>query len=337
MKEERKKERQNGVIPGVIILIIIAISVVALVQYFDLPNFGFDLPEIPFLPKKENGVISITGKILYYAGRDPTGIYMMNPDGSNQTLLIKGWVGNFALSSDGKNMAYSDGINIEGRGIHVYVRNLESGKTTQLTHNKSTIDEFPDWSPDGKSIAFASAPLKGNEDGQYDIYVVNADGSNLTRLTENGGFSPSWSPDGQKIAFSRREGDEDHFTYYIYIMNPDGTNQTKFIEGLQPDWSPDGEKIAFSARFISRRIFVINTDGSNLKMLTSPSETTLPDGKIRMTKDESPKWSPDSEKIAFMSTRNENWDVYVMNADGSNQTRLTNHPDHDMYPAWSPP
>ena len=89
-----------------------------------------------------------------------------------------------------------------------------SDQVTRLTYNDA-LDQTPVWSPDGERIAFVSG---GNLNS--DIYVMNADGSGITRLTHNNDASirrPAWSPDGERIAFSRRDGNGD-----IYVMNVDG-------------------------------------------------------------------------------------------------------------------
>jgi Tol biopolymer transport system component len=231
-----------------------------------------------------------------------------------------------------KKIAFSRGSTIAG-GINIYVISVRGGTPIQLTKSTDRINLYPAWSPDDKKIAFASAPLiSPMKFGQFDIYVINADGSNLTRLTSEGGEYPTWSPDGKKIAFqSKRDG-----KYWIFIMDADGSNQTRLIEGIEPDWSPDGKKIAFVNADWPRKIGVINVDGSGLVWLTDPPEISLTDGRVTHAKDEYPKWSPDGEKIAFASTRSGNWDIYLINADGSNITRLTDDPENDIYPSWSP-
>ena len=173
-------------------------------------------------------------------------------------------------------------------------------------------------------IAFDS-----NRDGNREIYVMNADGSGVTRLTDNtyGDTNPNMSPDGRRIAFqSTRDGNRE-----IYVMNVDGSGQTRLTDtegsNQEPSWSPDGRRIAFqSTRDRNWEIYVMNVDGS---------------GQIRLTDDEAidlyPSWSPDG-RIAFQSDRDKNEEktgIFVMNSDGSGVTRV-NPNSWDFRPSWSP-
>ena len=168
-------------------------------------------------------------------------------------------------------------------------------------------------------------------DNNDDIYVVNANGTDLKQVTHNPGaeFDPAWSPDGKRIVYrdSRRGVNHDD---EIYVMNADGLGQTNLSNSSSSDewgpaWSPDGKKIAFNSTRETQhlpQLFVINADGSGLKRLTEREA-------------EYPTWSPDGTKIAFMSSEPD-YEIYVINVDGSGLTRLTNTPGEDGWPAWSP-
>jgi Tol biopolymer transport system component len=216
-------------------------------------------------------------------------------------------------------------------------------------------------------IVFAS-----NRDGNLEIYMMNADGSDQVRLTNNPGddWEPAWSPDGSRIAFTQQVVSGDGVDSEIYVMNTDGSDQVRLTnnpgDDWYPAWSPDGSKIAFTR---NAEIYVMDADGSNQINLTNNPDndwypTWSPDGsKLAFTSsrggnheiyvmdadgsnqvnlsnnpgdDRDPTWSPDGSKIAFMSYRGESFDIYVMDTDGSNQANLSNNPNHDGAIGWSP-
>lgn len=175
-------------------------------------------------------------------------------------------------------------------------------------------------------IAFQSR----RDNGDFEIYVMNADGSEQTRLTNHVGtdWGQRWSPDGMKIAFWNWRGNG---MWGISVVNADGSGLTD-LSNLTDDtfleWSPDGTKIAFtSTRDGSHQVYVMNADGSG--------QTNLSNSPFRDTK---PTWSPDGTKIAFYCYMG-NTEICMMNADGSARVRLTNTPYHeagDEGPLWSP-
>ena len=195
----------------------------------------------------------------------------------------------------------------------------------------------------------AQIAFHSKRDGNFEIYVMAADGGNQRRLTNNTArdLSPSWSPNGKRIIFvSNRDGHvhvkHGWSTSDIYVMDADGSNQQNLTNNphndRQPSWSPNGERIVFSANRDwdnpqSIDIYVMDADGGNPERLTNnPSE------------DESPSWSPDGERIVFSARREghvENkfgitHEIYVMNADGGNEQRLTDNRNNDWDPVWSP-
>ena len=200
--------------------------------------------------------------------------------------------------------------------------------TRLLTHS----GRGPRWSSDGQRIAFYSS----RRNGWWDIYSIDPDGTNETRLTireYGGGWAPTWSPDGLQIAFvSRRDGYES-----IHIMDADGTNETRLTENYSQDgppaWSPDGRRIAYvSSHRINNRenreVYVMDPDGFNKEEITRHVNDWLPEWYPLA-------WSPDSQRMVFLAIRNSSVAIYIMDADGSNKKRLT--PDNkSLDPAWSP-
>lgn len=171
-------------------------------------------------------------------------------------------------------------------------------------------------------IAFIS--YRGTTDNYIsDIYLMNIDGSGLTKITDSSGYIENfcWSPDGQRIAFdTNRDGNSE-----IYLINVDGTGLFKMMTNshrdVDPSWSPDGSRIAFTSdRDGDDAIYIMNADGSNVQ---------------RLTEGKTPAWSPDGSKIAFAVFYD---GIYVIDANGSNVRKLTDSSEHgfDWHPAWSP-
>jgi len=209
----------------------------------------------------------------------------------------------------------------------IFVMKGDGTQLVNVTHSLGTGEGGASWSPDGQWIAFARGPFPPVLE-LTEIYIMRADGSEATRLTQNAApdYGPAWSPDGQWIAFvSFRDGD-----YEIYKMRVDGSEVTRLtsneVEDWGPSWSPDGHWIAFeSDPEFNSDIYKMRADGSELTRLTQDEAD-----------DSSPSWSPDGQRIAFTSRRDGNAEIYVMNADGSRPTRVTESPDDELGPAWSP-
>ena len=225
-------------------------------------------------------------RIAFMSERDGNGeIYMMDADGGNQQNLTNNRAGDWnpSWSPDGKRIAFvsdrDEILDIHGFPTYeIYVMDADGKNPQNLTNNRAG-DWSPEWSPDGKRIVFMSYReghfIGDFEDTTSEIYVMDNDGGDEQRLTENrkNDRGPSWSPDGKRIAFSSdRKGD--WLNYEIYVMDDDGGNLQKLTENRKndggPSWSPDGKRIAFSSdRGGNRQIYVMDTDGRNQQQLTN--------------------------------------------------------------------
>ncbi|MBV9927211.1 MAG: PD40 domain-containing protein [Acidobacteria bacterium] len=202
---------------------------------------------------------------------------------------------------------------------YITTTSLDGGNVTQLAGSNPSSASA--WSPDGTKITFERFI-----DDNWEIYVADSVGNNLTRLTNNAvnDNNPSWSPDGTRILFnSDRDGNNE-----IYVMDADGTDATRLtnntVSDSDPDWSPDGTKIAFVRHQPFAQIYVMNADGSGITNLTGTA------GGYE------PAWSPDGSKLAFSTVRVGAPEIYLMNADGGSPTRITDNDGENERPDWSP-
>jgi len=171
-------------------------------------------------------------------------------------------------------------------------------------------------------------------DETNDIWSMRADGTHVRRLTSSPAmeFDPTWSPDGSRIAYRHWPHNG---TSRIFVMKADGSDQQNLTrkDSWGPDWSPDGRRIAFNSVAGTGALdvygYVVAPDGSGLR-------------RISRHYVEYPAWSPDGSQIAFMAPEpgatgsNPDYNIFVMDADGSHVRRLTTAPGEDGWPAWSP-
>ena len=208
-------------------------------------------------------------------------------------------------------------------------------------------------------LAFSSV-----RDGNSDIYVIHADGTNLLRVTaqETRELEPCWSPDGSMIAYQSQRP-----SWVIYAANADGTNELQVTNGLSwsPSWSPDGEAIAYSAGAAIHQVSLVrgaaelltqggtcgrpnwSPDGQSIAFHSTRSGNNeiyilrLEEGELKAitnhaARDFLASWSPDGQRLAFASDRDGDLDIYTIGVDGTDLLQLTNNDTDDLLPAWSP-
>jgi len=222
-------------------------------------------------------------------------LFLMNTDGTEQMWLTRG--SSATWSPDSKYIAYHASASGTGLPINgdpgaptsdsdIFVANVDdlmarmAGPQNITNNGSDAIDDDADWSPDGTKIVFVSHPPSDppNNSVHAEIYLMNPDGTGLTRLTYNDyeERAPSWSPDGSRIVFMARIGGSD---FEICVMNADGSGLAQLTNNSlfngTPAFSPDGQKIVYTQGPAPQQVWMMNADGTGQMQLTFPPSLNL--------------------------------------------------------------
>jgi Tol biopolymer transport system component len=290
-------------------------------------------------------------KVSFY--KWDSNLYVINSDGTNLINVTKGALTqygsggefdfNHTFSPDGNQIILASHEDINSGNSDLFMVNSDGTNLTKLTATKAKAEQNPAFSPDGSKIVFVRCPITWNPPPRCEVYVMETDGTNQKRLTDDIGIKlmPAFYAGGEKIAFMRI----DEYTPFsgVYAMDADGSNQRELLEGVPgirflPAFSPDGEKIAFVASErpafprkgqphpeLEVDVYVANVDGSDVSRLTH-----------RPGFDHEPAFVPGTDMVAFVSERSGNKDIYAMRLDGTGLTNLTDTDSADeFYPTFS--
>jgi len=261
-------------------------------------------------------------------------LYVMDIDGGNvkKITTARGSIHTgVACSPDGRRIIFNDVVPTSEKTYEdtLYLANVDGTWQTILLSGRRAFE--PAWSHDGQKVAFQSW-----EHDPSEIYVMDIDGGNFQRLTNNGVYDdyPDWSPDDKKILFIS-EADTSWSYPRIYVMNADGSQvkkvTTEYTYDIFPQWSPDGKDILFQSiqgTGKSWGIFIIDANGGNLRTVTFSDDYNA----------YYPCWSPDGKKVAFTGVEKEedHGEIYVVNRDGTDLVKLTDNTADDRSPKWLP-
>jgi TolB protein len=289
-------------------------------------------------------------RIAYVSDRGRPGLWLIDPDGTNRRWVAAAIPAErVAWSPDATRIVYAA---LVGNQREIFVVNADGSRKRRLTRSPGTEGQ-PSWSPDGRRILFT----RTGPPGIPTVYVMNADGSGKRRLTDSRGssFDPAWSPDGAHIVFTRESPDGGNGT--AHVIASDGSGERRLVTNPWLDqwatWSPDGRVAFVVLDPAGWRIQVANADGSGSRQLSRhiPDDgfySWSHDGRwivyisngdfyrvrtgddrkeLRLThdvwRDESPAWSPDDRRIAYVGREAGTPRIWVINRDGSGRRRLT--------------
>lgn len=274
-------------------------------------------------------LIAAGSALAAFPGRNGQLVYMrdfdlvtVSPFGKGTRTIVgtKADENNPQFSPDGKRIVFQ---RAQLGVVSVWVANADGSRARKLA-----VGADPAWSPDGERVAYVA-----QTGTNFDIWAIGADGKGATRLTRGAApeFYPAWSPDGKRIAFTtfttRGSGLGGIFT----VKAEPNVRPRRVTTGVdqRPAFSPDGTRIAFDG-FRGRPgtagtdVYVVGVDGTGLERLTTATG-----------EDVAPAWSPDGKRIAFASSRSGSA-IWIMDADGANQRRVSATSLFATNPDWQP-
>ena len=259
-----------------------------------------------------------TAKIAFGSARDGNReIYIMNPDGTQQTNLTRHKADDVspAWSPTGEQVLFASDRDRFLGSWDLYLMD-PNGQNVRPVFGKSADRFSPSWSPNGKQIAYAK-----REHGQYLVYIADIDGKNEERVAIGG--TPAWSPDGTEIVFVTKAGQE---RWEINILNMRTRKQKVFFPFearptwvRSPKWSPSGDKLAFSwydeVLQEKETVYIVNRDGSALeKIVQNPGRGAV-----------SPVWSPHGDALLYTQrVANLRSELFKVSLDGTPPKQLVN-------------
>jgi len=217
-----------------------------------------------------------------------------------------------AFSPDGTKIAY---VSYQDDAQNIWIIDSEGKEEPKRITHTATLDNRPTWSADGKSIIFSSEKL--NDNAEPRLYIVNNDGTNLGQLNKEAyGYSPSCLPLDEQIVFVSKNN--------LRIMKGVDDKKPNYIttKGYHdyPCWIDNGKNVLF---FSDNDLHLININEKSTMRLTNTAWNSFPSVSLK------------TNKIAFISNRSGNYNLWIMNSDGTNPVQITDDKYNELYPCFS--
>lgn len=330
----KRKTLRIGVLPALLFLLMAGfLSLLFFVRPAELPiapleqftPFAADYTPPPTFTPIPKPTDPHGGRIAFTCTRgDFHQLCMIHRDGTGLIQITDMQASNYypRFTRDGESLLF---VSNRNGAFDLYLLDFAKRDILQIT-NRIGNAISPDYSPDGRYIVFANRV----GDNPTAIWMVNADGLNPRLVFTGAGdiVAVAWSPNGEKIAYAMSVGVPQE--YEIFIMDADGRNHRRLSQGLRGiggslDWAPDGSHVLIHAGpFGDKNIFKLDANTGEFAQLTRGGNNA------------GASYSPDGRYIVFNSLRNDDQaDLYIMRADGTNEVRLTNHPEPDWGAHWT--
>lgn len=260
-------------------------------------------------------------------------LFVVNPDGTNQQQITRDVLieGATSWSPDGRRIIAQASVEGISRIVRFTIgpdNKPVASESVQLTADTQTDSVLPAWSPDGKQVAFQSK----RDGGDYQVFVMDADGNNKRRLSDGKGYAawPAWSPDGTQVVYISGTSSDAGVAKELYVVAASGGDPKQITtsggESGRPTWSSDGKQILYVQNSGDKStIMLISPDGNSQKELAQASRNP------------SPQFSPDGQSIVYYAvTPPTGSDIFTIPTAGGTPVNLTANSPEDYLPTWSP-